>query len=96
MAIGYGQAQPKPEPRARTKARKLRHQGDRHAEIRAYVFEREQHVCRCCRLRLAESMHELKSRGAGGKVSKTNSIAVCGTIVGAVPSCHTYIWELYT
>lgn len=96
MAIDYSVfsdvgGQPKPEPRKRSKARQLRQAGDRRAQVRAYVFEREANICRCCRLRPAESMHELKSRGAGGKVSKTNSIAVCGTIVGAVPSCHTYL-----
>ena len=36
-------------------------------------------------------MHEIVPRGRGGKVSSKNSIACCGTIVGAVPSCHTYL-----
>ncbi len=53
--------------------------------IREYVFEREQGICRCCRLRRADSLHELKSRGAGGKVSKRNSVAVDGD---GVRGCH--------
>lgn len=62
-----------------------------HKAIRDYVFEREQGICRCCRIRKAESMHELKSRGAGGKVSKRNSVAVCGRLVGTEPCCHTFL-----
>lgn len=82
---------PKGEPRKRTKARKKRvHRGDV-AAVRAYVFGRERELCRCCRLRAAQSMHELQSRGAGGKVSKRNSVAVCGELVGVEPSCHTYL-----
>lgn len=96
MAIDYSVfkdvgGQPKPEPRQRTQGRKVRVSRAVTRDIRAYVFDREQSICRCCRLRPAESMHELKSRGSGGKVSKRNSIAVCGQIVGAVPSCHTYL-----
>lgn len=62
-----------------------------HSAIRAYVFGREEDICRCCRIRRAESMHELVSRGRRGKVSKRNSIAVCGTLVGTEPCCHTYL-----
>ncbi len=57
-------------------------------EIRAYVFARERNVCRCCRKRRAESMHEIVFRSAGGKVSKTNSIAVCGD---GVRGCHGFM-----
>lgn len=88
-----GVACPKPAPRKRSKARKDRQQRDRHGEIRDYVFNREQGICRVCRLRRAESMHELKSRGAGGKVSKTNSIAVCGELVGTEVCCHTFLQQ---
>ncbi len=61
--------------------------------IREYVFQREQDICRCCRIRRAESRHELQSRGAGGKISKRNCVAVCGTLVGVEPSCHTYLQQ---
>lgn len=81
------------EPRKRTKNRVKRQKASRDAEVRAYVFMREREICRCCRNRPAESRHEIKSRGAGGKISKTNCIAVCGQIVGAVPSCHTYLQD---
>lgn len=36
-------------------------------------------------------MHELVFKSAGGKVSKRNSVAVCGVLVGADSSCHTYL-----
>lgn len=53
--------------------------------VRDYVFERERGMCRCCGWRHAESMHEIKSRGAGGKRTPENSIAVCGD---GVRGCH--------
>lgn len=82
---------PKGEPRKRRKAREARLEGDEHAAIRVYVFGREEGICRCCRIRAAESRHERISRGRRGGITKKNCIAVCGTIVGAVPSCHTYL-----
>lgn len=57
-------------------------------KIRDYVFEREQGICRCCRIRKAESMHELRFRSLGGKVSKRNSVAVCGD---GVQRCHGFL-----
>lgn len=83
----------KPEPRKRTKARAYRQQRDRNAEIREHVFAREQSICRVCRLRPAASMHELQSRGSGGTVSKKNSIAVCGQLVGTETCCHTFLQQ---
>lgn len=62
-------------------------------KIRDYVFAREQEICRCCRLRRAESMHELVFRSQGGKVSKRNSVAVCGQLVGTEQCCHTYLQQ---
>ena len=82
---------PKGEPRKRRKARERRQDDAAHAEIRAYVFGREEGICRCCRVRIAESRHEIVSRGRRGGITKKNCIAVCGQIVGAVPSCHTYL-----
>ena len=66
---------------------KSKEQRDHITEIREYVFARERGRCRCCRRRTAQSMHELVSRGAGGKVSKRNSIAVCGQL-GNGHECH--------
>ena len=78
----------KGEPRKRTKARAKRvHRGDV-AEVRVYVFGRERNVCRCCRFRAAQSMHELRARSVGGKVSKRNSVAVCGD---GVLGCHGFL-----
>jgi len=81
----------KGEPRKRRKAREDRQQADKDAEVRVFVFGRERGMCRCCRIRAAESRHELIPRSLGGKVTKRNCIAVCGSVVGAVPSCHTYL-----
>ena len=80
----------KGEPRKRTKARKKRvHRGDV-AEVRVYVFGREREICRCCRFRVAESMHELRFKSLGGKVSRRNSVAVCGS---GTTGCHGYLQE---
>ena len=88
-----GVACPKPPKRAKKTRQRIRRtrkptgERDRIAEIRDYVFARERGWCRCCRARRAESMHELRSRGAGGKISKRNSVAVCGQL-GNGPECH--------
>lgn len=78
---------PKPEPRARTKGRGDRVKAKGISAIHDYVFDREANICRCCRIRPAQSMHEIVSRGRGGKVSKVNSVAVCGAL-GNDESCH--------
>lgn len=72
-------------PRRILKARKKREKVRTTADVRVYVFGRERNVCRCCRKRRAESMHELKFRSQGGNVSKKNSVAVCGD---GVRGCH--------
>src|SRR3954451_3813241 len=87
MGLG-GVACPKPEPRKRTKARKVRVSRAAVRDVRAYVFAREREICRCCRFRPAESMHELRPRSLRGKVSRTNSVAVCGS---GTTGCHGYL-----
>lgn len=87
MAIGYGTAAPKPEPRARTKARAKRVELKATRGIHDYVFGREKDICRICRSRTAESMHELRFRSLGGKRSKRNSVAVCGS---GTTGCHGF------
>ena len=77
--------QPKPTPRHILKGRVKRQKAKTTAEIRQYVFARERGLCRCCRFRRAETMHEIQSRGSGGKISKRNSIAVCGD---GTRGCH--------
>ncbi len=74
--------------RAKQTAKKLRAKRRDWPAIREYVFEREEGICRCCRFRKAESMHELVFRSAGGKVSKRNSVAVCGD---GVRGCHGHL-----
>lgn len=85
--------QPKPTPRRILKGLEKRAKARTTAEIRQYVFARERNICRCCRKREAKSMHEIVPRGRGGKVSKKNSIAVCGQLVGTEECCHTYLQQ---
>lgn len=49
-------------------------------------------MCRCCRARAAHSMHELRFRSLGGKISRRNSIAVCGS---GVTLCHGALQSLW-
>lgn len=72
-------------PRRIVKARKDRADALSVSKVRAYVFERERGICRCCGYMAADSMHEIVFRSQGGKVSKENSIAVCGD---GVRGCH--------
>ena len=76
---------PKGPTRASLKRKKKRTHAQHVAEIRRQVFERERGMCRCCGVRPAESMHEIRPRSLGGKVSLENSIAVCGD---GVRGCH--------
>lgn len=88
MAIGYGEACPKPERRKKTKARRKRQKLANVHLVREHVFARERDMCRCCRCRPAQSMHELIPRSLGGRVSKRNSIAVCGS---GTSMCHGFL-----
>lgn len=81
---------PKREKKVRTRIKvkaKPKAERDRITKVRQYVFARERHLCRCCRLRRAESLHEITPRARCGPISKTNSIAVCGQL-GNGPECH--------
>jgi hypothetical protein len=78
---------PKPEARVKTKRREDKKHGDHVSDVRAYVFGRERHICRCCRFRPAASMHEVKPKSLGGKVSRKNSVALCGD---GVQGCHGF------
>lgn len=82
---------PKPEPRKKVKGRKLRAGKKNSDTVRDYIMGRERQLCRCCRIREAQSMHELRFKSLGGKVSRQNSIGTCGQLVGSEPSCHTYL-----
>jgi hypothetical protein len=68
----------KPEGQQKTDEREGRQQSNRVMKIRQYVFARERDICRVTRCLPAESMHELRFRSLGGKVSRENSIAVQG------------------
>lgn len=52
--------------------------------VKRAVMERDHRTCRVCGKR-AESVHELRFRSLGGKVSLDNSIAVCGS---GTTKCH--------
>lgn len=66
----------KPMPRVlEKKLQRAQVEKDR-VSIKAQVFARDNSRCRCCGGHATE-MHELKSRGSGGKRSLYNSIAVC-------------------
>ncbi len=78
-------ALPKGEPRKRRKGREKRQKVKSVHEVRAYVEARERGVCRICRARRGESMHELRFRSLGGKVSRRNSVWVCGS---GTTGCH--------
>lgn len=81
---------PKPEPRQRTKGRRERLARAETRAVREYVFMRERNICRCCRVRPAESMHEMifRSQGKAGRPSRINSIAVCGS---GTTRCHGFL-----
>ena len=75
----------KPELQARTDRRDEQEESDRDAKVRRYVFARERNICRRCRSRAAESRHELRFRSLGGKVTRQNCVAVCGS---GTTGCH--------
>lgn len=85
MGPRSGLAFGKPEPRQRSAQRAQRLKGKSVSEVRAYVFARERNLCRCCRVRPADSMHEIRPRSLGGKVSRKNSVALCGS---GTTGCH--------
>lgn len=88
MAIDYSLcAIPKPVSRKTVKGRKLRARFKNTHDVRAYVFARERDLCRICRFRPADSMHELRQRSLRGKVSRQNSVAVCGS---GTTGCHAF------
>lgn len=94
MAIDYSVFEiSKGDPRKRTKAREKRKAAKERISVHDYVFARERYICRCCRLRRAESMHELQFRSLRGKASRTNSIAVCGAIAVGL-NCHALLQHL--
>lgn len=74
----------KPRPLVVERGMKRLKREQHRVDIKAQVFKRDAGLCRCCGGHATE-MHELVPRGAGGKRSLYNSIAVCG-YAGA--NCH--------
>jgi len=86
MSIDYNAlALPKGQTRKQAKAKAAREHAKHVKAVRAYVFDRENGICRCCRIRLADSMHEIVPRSLGGEVSRENSVALCGS---GTTGCH--------
>ncbi len=85
---------PKPAPRVKKTPQRIKRRSKslsertHIADVRAYIIGRERNVCRCCRVRVGQSMHELRPRSLGGKVSRKNSVWVCGD---GVQGCHGLI-----
>lgn len=71
-----------------TRAKRRRAEGKLVSPVRRAVFEREASICRCCQVRGAASLHELRFRSLGGKRSLENSIATCGD---GVRGCHGFL-----
>ena len=71
--------------RKQVKAKRERVESKAVKAIRLAVFERDRNLCRCCGHRKAESMHEIRPRSLGGKVSLENSIGSCGS---GTTGCH--------
>lgn len=84
---GIGKGEPRRKSKARVKRAKVR---DAH-EVRMYVFARERGVCRICRARRGESMHELRFRSLGGRINRRNSVWVCGS---GTTGCHGFAQSL--
>jgi hypothetical protein len=74
--------------RKQAKGKQERAESKQVKAIRAAVFERDRYLCRCCGHRPAESMHEIRPRSLGGKVSLENSIAACGS---GTTGCHGFM-----
>jgi hypothetical protein len=65
-----------------------RFESEREKRVRIYVFARERDLCRVCRIRQAESRHELRFRSLGGKITRENCVACCGS---GTTGCHGYL-----
>src|SRR5262245_35672387 len=75
---------PKPKSRVLERHRQRTRIESKHKAIKRAVMERDNQTCRVCG-KPAESVHELRFRSLGGKVSLENSIAVCGS---GTTKCH--------
>jgi hypothetical protein len=73
--------------RARKREKKHTH-AQAVATVRPAIFTASGGWCVCCRIRRAESMHEVLPRSRGGKVSIANSIPVCGS---GTTKCHGFL-----
>lgn len=89
IAPQSGQPLTKPSRGAHLQPRKRRRRtrAQKGVAVRTYCFARDCGICRCCRVREAESLHEIRPRSLGGKVTRQNSIALCGS---GTTGCHGY------
>ena len=87
---GIGCPKPQPGYFKRLKARRKQDRKDANAAVRPVVVDCHGGFCACCRIRLAQSTHEIKFRSVGGQVSVDNTIPVCGT---GTTGCHGHLQE---
>ena len=73
--------QPKPMPKLLDKRQEQREARRVDRVLKADIKARDGHKCRCCGRRDHLEVHERKTRGAGGVVSRQNSLTVCA-------ACH--------
>lgn len=68
---------PKPYPKGfdRLQAKREADKADR--ALKAEIKQRDGYQCRCCGRKDSLEVHERKTRGAGGIVSRENSLTLC-------------------
>lgn len=67
---------PKPLPKALEKRQDTRDERREDRALKADIKARDGFRCRCCGRRDELEVHERKTRGAGGKVSRANSLTL--------------------
>jgi hypothetical protein len=68
---------PKPLPKALEKRQEKREAVRDDRNIKAAIKARDHYACRCCGAKKGLDVHERKTRGSGGVVSRANSLTLC-------------------
>jgi hypothetical protein len=68
---------PKPLPKALDKRQARREDKRADRNIKAAIKARDHYACRCCGAKDGLDVHERKTRGSGGVVSRANSLTLC-------------------
>jgi hypothetical protein len=80
----------KPQPRAVDKREQRREKERNWIDVRRDVLTRDQHRCRCCRLR-ATDVHHIRPRSVRGPDSTKNCCALCRLCHGLVQTYRVTI-----